>query len=184
MWTKNEFTTTYTTLVYTNINHNIFGFSTSVSKLQKQMPASKKTASNDVLDDHDVPETSTLMESSDNDAEVENEEKYETETQMETDCTTESDDENNNDSHPRYIFSLIRPLFILLYYWSSFSYIDYLGISFSFYSTDLQLLVQTYEQSLSTSCSYLSCCCYSSSATSAKQTILQWWPGKLVPKQW
>ena len=168
--------------MYTNIHHSISGFSTSVSKLQKQMPASKKTASNDAPDD-DVPETSTLMEFSDNDAEVENEENYETETETETDCTTESDDEENNDNHPRYTFFLIRPLFILLCYWSSFIDIDYLGISFPFYSTDLQLLVQTYEQSLSTSSSYLSCCCYSSSATSAKQTILQWWPGKLVPKQ-
>lgn len=45
------------------------------SKLQKQMPASKKTASNDALDVHDVPETSILTDSSDNDAEVENDEK-------------------------------------------------------------------------------------------------------------
>ena len=57
---------------HSNIHHNIFGFSTSVSKLQKQMPAGKKTASNDALDDRDVPETSILTESNDNDAEVEN----------------------------------------------------------------------------------------------------------------
>ena len=85
------------------------------------MPASKKTASNDALEDYDDPKTSTLMESSD-DAEVENDEKYETETETETDCTTESDDEDNNDNHPRYIFFFIRPSFILLYYWSSFKY--------------------------------------------------------------
>lgn len=68
------------------------------------MPASKKTASDDALGDHDVPETSIPTEFSDKDAEVENDEKYETET--ETDCTTESDDEDNNDNHPRYSFSL------------------------------------------------------------------------------
>ena len=72
------------------------------------MPATKKTASNNALDDHDVPETSIPAEFSDNDAEVENDEKYETETETETetDCTTESDDEDNNDNHPRYSFSL------------------------------------------------------------------------------
>ena len=78
------------------------------------MPASKKTASNDALDDHDVPETSIVTEFSDDDAEVENDEKYETETETEMDCTTESDDEDNNDNHPRYIFFLIRPSFITL----------------------------------------------------------------------
>lgn len=93
-------------MVYSNIHHNIFGFSTSVTKLQKQMPATKETASNNALDDHDVPETSIPTEFSDNDAEVENDEKYETETETETDCTTESDDEDNNDNHPRYSFSL------------------------------------------------------------------------------
>lgn len=74
-----------------------------MTKLQKQMPATKKTASNNALDDHDVPETSIPAEFSDNDAEVENDEKYETETETETetDCTTESDDEDNNDNHPR-----------------------------------------------------------------------------------
>ena len=79
-----------------------------MTKLQKQMPATKKTASNNALDDHDVPETSIPTEFSDNDAEVENDEKYETETETETetDCTTESDDEDNNDNHPRYSFSL------------------------------------------------------------------------------
>ena len=85
--------------MYSNIHHNIFGFSTSVTKLQKQMPATKKTASNNPLDDHDVPETSIPTEFSDNDAEVENDEKYE------TDCTTESDDKDNNDNHPQYSFS-------------------------------------------------------------------------------
>ena len=70
------------------------------------MPAAKKTASNNALDDHDVPETSIPTEFSGNDAEVENDEKYETETETETDCTTESDDEDNNDNHPRYSFSL------------------------------------------------------------------------------
>ena len=85
--------------MYSNIRHNIFGFSTSVTKLQKQMPATKETASNNALDDHDVPETSIPTEFSDNDAEVENDEKYETETETETDCTTESDDEDNNDNH-------------------------------------------------------------------------------------
>ena len=90
-------------IVYSNIHHIIFGFSTSGSKLQKQMPNSKKTASNNALDDHDVPQTSILTDSSD-DAELENDEKrYETETETETDCTTESDDEDNNDN-PRYIF--------------------------------------------------------------------------------
>ena len=93
-------------IVYSNIHHNIFGFSTSVTKLQKQMPASKKTASDDALGDHDDPETSIPTEFSDNDAEVDNDEKYETETETETDCTTESDDEDNNDNHPRYSFSL------------------------------------------------------------------------------
>ena len=42
------------------------------------MPATKKTASNNPLDDHDVPEASIPTEFSDNDAEVENDEKYET----------------------------------------------------------------------------------------------------------
>ena len=62
--TKNKY------IVYSNIHHNIFGFSTSVTKLQKQMPATKKTASNNALDDHDVPETSIPTEFSDNDAEM------------------------------------------------------------------------------------------------------------------
>ena len=90
-------------IVYSNIHHNIFGFSTLVTKLQKQMPATKKTASKTAS--NDIPETS-IPEFSDNDAEVENDEKYETETETETDCTTESDDEDNNDNHPRYSFSL------------------------------------------------------------------------------
>ena len=42
------------------------------------MPATKKTASNNPLDDHDVPEASIPTEFSVNDAEVENDEKYET----------------------------------------------------------------------------------------------------------
>lgn len=103
-------------MVYSNIHHNIFGFSSSGSKLQKQMPASKKTASNDALDVHDVPEASIVTDSSDNDAEVENDEKhYETETETETDCTTESDDEDNNDNHPRYIFFPYKTLIYFCY---------------------------------------------------------------------
>ena len=95
MLTKNKFITTYSVFKYPSQ----YLFSTSVTKLQKQMPATKKTASNNPLDDHDVPETSIPTEFSDNDAEVENDEKYE------TDCTTESDDKDNNDNHPRYTFS-------------------------------------------------------------------------------
>ena len=148
------------------------------------MPASKKTAPNDALEDNVDPETSILMESSD-DAEMENDENYETETETETDCTTESDDEDNNGNHPRYVFFSVKDphLFYCIIGLPFIIDIDYLGISFSFYSTDLQLLVQTCKQSPSTSCSYLSCCCYSSSVTFAKQTILQWRLGRLVPKQ-
>lgn len=46
-----------------------------MTKLQKQMPATKKTASKTAS--NDVSETS-IPEFSDNDAEVENDEKYET----------------------------------------------------------------------------------------------------------
>jgi len=74
------------------------GFFTSASKLQKQIQASKKTSSKDVLD---VPESSMPFSS---DSEVEGEadnDIYETETETETDVTTESEYEGIHENPTR-----------------------------------------------------------------------------------